>query len=299
MTGPLVKELDKGLFTKLRADLEEQGFTFSNLAYAAFQAKKEGLTVTLYLSGKLVVAGKRAAEFNEFYLEPELLGVAEAAPQEDVETHIGVDESGKGDFFGPLCVAAVFGGAVEVARLRSWGVKDSKLLTEKQILDLARKIRSELTHHIIRISPGKYNEVYAKFANLNKLLAWGHATCIENLHEKTGCKLAIIDQFAAEHVVATALKRKAINLELRQRHRAESDPIVAAASILARAAFVEGLEKLSEEAGFELPKGASQAVIKAGKALVARFGQESLGRFSKLHFKTRYHVLGLEPPSDV
>ena len=144
----------------------------------------------------------------------------------------------------------------------------------------------------MHIGPLKYNELYEKFGNLNLLLAWGHATVIEQLLQQTGCERVIIDKFAAEHVVETALRKKKQHAELIQRTKGEEDLVVAAASILARATFVRGLERLEKEVNQKLPKGASRMTIEAGKKLVSQQGGEALGRVGKLHFKTAQEILG-------
>ena len=166
------------------------------------------------------------------------------------------------------------------------GVKDSKTISEKTILALKKKIQKICPYSVVRLYPKKYNELYGNFRNLNRLLAWGHATAIAELVEKTGCKNVTIDQFASEDVVENALKQKKIETNLTQRHKGEADPVVAAASILARAAFVEGIAKLGDEVGMVLPKGASAQVTVAGKALVSKHGAHILETVAKLHFKT-------------
>lgn len=294
-----VTQLDKSLFNPLRSLLERQDFEFSAPPpYADLQAKKKGVSCTLYSSGKLVVQGKEMGEFIEFYLEPEILGAfsythPEAlAPPIEIEGRIGIDESGKGDFFGPLCVAGVFAEGAQIPLLIKLGVKDSKALSDAQVLAIAAKMRENgVVHHVVRINPAKYNELYSQFRNLNRLLAWGHATVIEALHNLTGCIKVTIDQFAAESVVELALKRKKITLELTQRTKAEELPVVAAASIFARAAFLDGLERLRKQYGITLPKGASQATIKAGQQFIEKHGKEALCQVGKLHFKTYQEVL--------
>ncbi|MDB6080985.1 MAG: rnhC [Chlamydiia bacterium] len=284
----------------LKKDLETQGFEFSQPPYTIFSAKKKGVSCTLYTSLKLTVQGKEMGSFIEFYLEPEILKelsytysekkLPTVTPQSEIG-RIGVDESGKGDFFGPLCIAAVFAEGKEIPRLTELGVKDSKNLNDPVILKLARIIQKDFQHSIIRIGPEKYNELYAKFGNLNSLLAWGHATAIENLSQTSHCTSVIIDQFAHEHVVINAIKRKGIEIELTQRHRGEEDVVVAAASILARAAFLDGLKKLELEAEMALPKGASKQVIDAGRKFIEKWGKEALVKVSKQHFKTTAQVL--------
>lgn len=294
-SGPFVKIIDLSTADKLKNDLIEQGFELSVPAYTIFSAKKKGCTCTLYQSGKLVVQGKEMPSFIEFYLEPQILKSVEytyAEMQIDLTARIGIDESGKGDFFGPLCIAGVFAEGADIPRLKTLGVKDSKLMTDTTIGKVSKHIRQDYVHHIVKINPLKYNELYAQFGNLNHLLAWGHATTIEQLVLKTNCHNVTIDQFAAERVVITALKRKKLEVALTQRHRAEEDLVVAAASILARQTFLDGLQKLSEELGIKLPKGASAATINAGKELYRKLGREGLGRAAKLHFKTLDAILG-------
>ena len=286
--NPFVAELTPEKEKKLIAYLKENDFEFSSPPHTKFAAKKTGLSVTLYQSGKLVVQGKEAKSFIEFFIEPEI--TQSFGNPENFFPHIGIDESGKGDFFGPLCVAGVFADDKAIYELKEWGVRDSKKLGDKEIHRLATKIKS-LPHHIVIINPTKYNEIYPKFGNLNSLLAWGHATAIEALIAKTGCSKVIIDQFANEQVVLGALKRKGLKPDLDQRHRGEEDLVVAAASILARDTFVRGLKALSDKVGLELPKGASSLTVQIGKQLKQR-SPELLHTVAKLHFKTLDQIEG-------
>lgn len=293
-TACFVATIDLGLADKLRNDLIEQGFKLSTPPYTIFSALKKGISCTLYNSGKLTVQGKEMEEFITFYLEPQILqSVAYSYPEAEVNMlpHIGIDESGKGDFFGPLCIAGVQADEEKIKDLLKIGVRDSKKITDSVIRKLSAQIKKICPHAVVFISPKKYNELYASFHNLNKLLGWGHATAISELVTKTGCTHVIIDQFASEHVVKNALKQKKIEVELTQRHRAEVDPVVAAASILARGAFLDGLENLGKQFEITLPKGASSLVVKIGKSLVKKFGPQILEEVAKLHFKTKEEVL--------
>ena len=297
----LVKQIDLSLKNKLLKDLESQGFEIKHPPYTLFQGIKKGISCTLYTSGKLVVQGSASGEFIEFYLEPEILGTFEQgydlSEDADLTPRIGVDESGKGDFFGPLCIAGVYAGPKELEILKKLGVKDSKLLTAPSIMKIANQIRTSVPHHIVRINPLKYNTLYSQFANLNLLLAWGHATVIEALAAETGCKRALIDQFTHLPLVENALKKKSLALEFSKKTKGESDPVVAAASILARAAFVDGLDKLSKNIGLELPKGASKQVVQTGQRLLREKGQPFLKEVAKLHFKTYDEILRNEGAS--
>lgn len=289
-----VTKIDLDLSEKIKNDLLDQGFELSTPPYTVFMAKKKGVSCTLYQSGKLMVQGKDKNDFISFYLEPEILKEFSFSYPEtlvDSTARIGIDEAGKGDFFGPLCIAGVYADEAGIKKLLDLGVRDSKRMRDKEIVALASEIKSLFPHSLVRLFPEKYNELYGKFKNLNSMLAWGHSTAIEELVEKTGCKTVIIDQFAGEHVVENALKRKKLEVSLTQRHYGEEDPVVAAASILARTGFVEGIDSLGKMVEMTLPKGASSQVIAAGKRVVLRHGKEILGKVAKLHFKTTGAVL--------
>lgn len=288
---PFVTEIESSKVEPLRKALIEQGFELSCPPYTHFAGKKKGLSVTLYTSLKLTVQGKEMAEFIEYFLEPQILGTFAythpvASKELDLTARLGVDEAGKGDFFGPLCIASVYGQGDDIKKMAELGIKDSKNLSDAVVLKLAEQIKKQFIHEVIRISPSKYNEMYASFGNLNSLLAWGHATAIEMVSKKSGCSNVVVDKFAHEHVVERAVARKKLQVTLTQKVRAEEDLVVASASILARAAFLDGMRKLSLECGFELPKGASEKVKEAARRAVATFGKEVLPKICKTHFKT-------------
>jgi ribonuclease HIII len=289
-----VVKVDVSIAPKMKADLIEQGFECSKPPYTVFSAKKKGVSCTLYESGKLTVQGKDMRQFIEFYLEPEVLKSFSFTYKEldiDKTPRIGVDETGKGDYFGPLCIAAVFAGNDDVVKLHEIGVTDSKKLTDPKAIAIGKKIQSQFQYHIVKINPAKYNEMYAKFKNLNRLLAWGHATVIKKLAELTQCNEVILDQFGDESLVINALGPHFQSLKLTQRHKGEEDIVVAAASILARKTFLEGMAQLSQEMQMELPKGASKQVVQAAKKLYERDGREGLAKAAKLHFKTTIEVI--------
>lgn len=289
---PFTATIDLKLAPKLKADLESQGFELTRIPYSVFSAKKKGVTCTLYESGKLTVQGKEMGEFLEFYLEPEILqSFAFSNPEVGVDPtpRIGLDEAGKGDYFGPLCIAGFY--TDRVADLVKMGVCDSKQLSDEKVLKLAKSLRAQFAYTVIRLFPLKYNELYKRFGNLNRLLAWAHVAALKDLVEKTGCREAILDQFANPGLVDSMVKQKNLDVHLTQRTKGESDPVVAAASILARAAFLEGMETLSQEAGRPLPKGAAAHVPRAGLEIAKAHGIETLEKYGKTHFKTHREIL--------
>lgn len=289
-----VAQVDTSLASKLKIDLQNFDFEFSKPAYTIFSAKKKGISVTLYESGKLMVQGKEMGEFIEFYLEPEILRAFNFShPEEYVDTtpHIGCDEAGKGDFFGPLCIAAVYGSTDDIKRLLKLGIRDTKKITDKRTLDLAKQIKDSTAHHIIKIGPEKYNELYYKFKNLNALLSWGHATAIEQLSEKTGCKKVLIDQFAKDAFIRPIILKKNKDLDLVLKTHAESDVLVASAAILARSTFLYALKDLGDKFEIELPKGASDKTKEVAISIVKKHGPEALATLCKKHFQTYEQVL--------
>jgi ribonuclease HIII len=289
----------------LRKFLQDQQFEFVERRYTIFFAQKAKLSVAVYEKGpKVVVQGKGTEEFVRFQLEPEILkeariGYEEVLNPEMFEPHFGIDESGKGDFFGPLVIAGAYVDRDIAHHLLNLGVTDSKRISsDNRIHQLADEINRTpgLISDVVLIGPEKYNLLYEKFANLNDLLAWGHARVIENLlQQKPDCQRSLSDKFASEQVIKRALLKQARQIQIDQRTKAESDIAVAAASILARDKFVQWLENRSKALGLQLPKGVSAAVKSAAKTVVEKGGGNALGTIAKMHFKTAAEVLGEGP----
>ena len=217
--------------------------------------------------------------------------------QQEVVAHIGIDEAGKGDYFGPLVVAGVYVDKQIAAQLLNAGVRDSKLISDARILALAEEIKviCQGKGHILSYSPERYNQVYQETSNLNLLLAKAHAQVIANLQKRTASTIALVDQFGDASLVPALLQKLGCHIGLEQRPRAEEDVAVAAASIVARAEFVQQIAKLSKSVGVSLPKGASNPdIIAVGREIVAGAGQETLGKVAKLHFKTTQAILQQE-----
>ncbi len=213
---------------------------------------------------------------------------------------IGTDEAGKGDYFGSLVTAGVYVDEVAAKELLACGIKDSKKLNDIRNIELANRITEICSRKfaIIEISPEKYNRLYENFKkegkNLNTLLGWSHAKVIEEVLSRVDCQVVVSDQFADEKVILSQLQAKGRGVKLVQMHKAEANIAVAAASILARARFLENLSKLSGRYQVNLPKGASSAVITTAREFVNRYDKESLGKVAKLHFKSTEEVFKLE-----
>ncbi len=292
--------LSLGQVTKLRALLEKLGFEFSPKEYTLLFAQKNKLSVAVYEKGpKVLVQGRDVEDFVQFELEPKILGEAKLGYEEVhlpemFEPHFGVDESGKGDFFGPLVIAGVYVDREIARKLLDAGVQDSKRIgSDARIGALAQIIRKTANGLVetVLIGPQKYNDLYQKFGNLNKLLGWGHARVIENLLAKNpDCPRALSDQFADARVVQQSLLRHGRKIDIEQRTKAESDIAVAAASILAREAFVSWLERRGKELGLRLERGASANVKETAKKLVEMKGSGALRDLAKIHFRTAHEV---------
>jgi ribonuclease HIII len=304
-------ELTEEQAATLKSCLDARNFTWREVPYARFAGEKDKTNVVFYESGKLVVQGKGTQEFVEFVLEPEVLQQAKLGYEavlnpELLLPRIGVDESGKGDFFGPMCVAGVYVNESVLAAWKDAGVRDSKnISSDKKISDLAKLIKDTpgCVTTVVPIGNEAYNRLYAKMRSVNNVLAWGHARVIENLmgqrHRMNPPPVrAISDQFAAsKRVVEKALMSMGRELELVQRHKAEEDLAVAAASILARDEFVKRLAAAGKDFGIELPKGAGTNVDAVAKELFSNYGAEVLTKISKMHFRTALRAQGLpEPP---
>ena len=269
--------------------------------YAVAAAEGDDCQIVLYQSGKCLVQGKGAADWVLFTLEPLVLGEArlgyeEVLNPESITPHMGVDESGKGDFFGPLVIAAAYVDPVIAKDLKAMNVRDSKTITsDKAAQDMAKKIRARLGDKfvVVSIGPAAYNRLYGTMGSVNRILAWGHARAIEKLLEKVpGCPRALSDQFGPEQQIQRALQQKGRKIKLEQRHKAESDIAVAAASVLARSAFLTAMDKLGQQVDVKLPKGASAQVKAAGTEIVKKHGGAKLLEVAKCHFKTTDDILG-------
>lgn len=297
----------------LRRKLQDRaGYEETSRDYADFCFEGPRVNVAYYpKKGKLLVQGSGADEFMEFVMlidpksgvsavsgkpaTPKAKAQAGMADSLDVRPHFGVDESGKGDYFGPLVIAGVYSDENTAAQLVKLGCQDSKAIPDdRKIAAIAAKVMAlpGVAYEVVCIGPKRYNELYAEFGNLNRLLAWGHARVIAALHEKVpSCPRALSDKFANEWVLKMALKKRNVPVILEQRTKGESDIAVAAASILARARFVKWMRDTAAASGCELPFGCSPHVTKAARVFVATHGQERLSDVAKLHFKTTAKVI--------
>lgn len=277
---------------EIKAFLEKKGYIFEPFNYAYWRAKGENVNATFYNSGKFLVQGKGTGDFVSKYIEKAQTAnnktkkEVKKANSHNYNCWIGTDESGKGDYFGPLVVASVMVNKENIPLLKELGVQDSKKIKDSTIEKIAYQIKNICEFSVITIMPEKYNELYDKFKNLNSLLAWGHARAIENILEKHDCKYAISDKFGKEELILNALMKKGKEVKLEQRHRAEDDIAVAAASIIARYEFIQKIKKLSNQFSMNFSKGASEKVKNEARLFLKKQNVNKLKSIAKLHFKT-------------
>ena len=294
-----VCKLTKKQIQQLNNILVCQGWEMDKVPYSFWRARKNKTTATAYESGKLSIQGKGTEELVQLIIEPEILKkvrlgyesiIAQQENPQMFQPHAGIDESGKGDYFGPLVIAAVFVDAASATALLELGVQDSKVIgSDKKIKTLASKIKTMTNGNfsVVTIGPEAYNRMYKKLQNINRILGWGHARVLENLLIKQPeCPRALSDQFGNKSTVLNALLEKGKKIKLEQRHRAESDIAVAAASILARDEFVRRLDGLSQKLDIALAKGASALVVETAAKIIAQQGVEALNLCAKTHFRT-------------
>ena len=269
----------------LKGALEERGFEMRTLQHAHFQARGEDVVVSAYRSGKVVVQGKGERAFLEGR------GLAEPQSAELDAPMVGSDESGKGDYFGPLVVAAVAAGPDQAAPLAQAGVKDSKKMSDGSVLRAAAAIRTICKHAVRALSPEQYNARHEAEGNVALFLATMHGeAAAAALKSAPESERVVIDQFTSVERLETALRKEGVDLPLEIRHRAEDNLAVAAASVLARAEFLIGLKELSYAHGLELPKGAGANVDRVARQIFEDGGMDALASIAKIHFKTTAKV---------
>lgn len=235
----------------------------------------------LYKKVNDLIFGERLFENNTTVDEPEY-------------AYIGTDESGKGDYFGPIVFAGVFITPGIGKVLKSIGVRDSKEISDGIIKQISSEIKKILKDNfdIVSISPEKYNQLWEKMGNLNRIMGWGHAKVIENLLNKCEASEAVSDKFGNEKIILDALQEKGRNIDLKQITKAERFTAVAAASILARESVINWFDVNSRKYKMELPKGSSSSdVEQTAKIILEKHGTETLSKLVKMHFKTSKKIL--------
>lgn len=289
------KALDK--IYKLKNQLQNEGFIADEPTKKQYNFEvnisrgKEKIKLMVYFGKKGIKTVLQGNPNSEFYRQIDsLLNFTLNFQSEELsepESYIGSDESGKGDFFGPLVVSAFALDYTTREKLKELNIKDSKEIFDYEI----RKTASELTKRfkdriaIVEIHPKKYNELYNSFKNLNSILIWAHSKAIEELQKKFHYTHIVIDKFCSEDLIRTELNKKINDYELILTEKAERFTGVAAASIIARSRVISWFRNKSAELKIELPLGASEKVNDVASHIKNKFGNEVLTELIKLHFK--------------
>lgn len=295
--------LDRQQGERLYRELGHGAFQFRPVEHAHWGAQGEDVSVVWYRSGKCVVQGKGLEVFVARHAE--LLGgparaasgrEAPAPPTSGTGPVAGSDESGKGDYFGPLTVAAVLVKPGQEEVLRRLDVVDSKLAGDERIRRAEGVLRRELVTAVRTLLPEAYNAAWAEVRNVNVLLGRLHAEVLNEVlrevPDPAGCRI-VVDRFGDGAHVTKHLTAHAARAAFTSIVRGEREPAVAAASFLARAAFLAGFEGLRADAGGTLPYGASDPrIVPIARGLFREGGRGWLGKFAKLHFKTTLAVTG-------
>lgn len=270
------------------AEIEERQYNYEFTA----SSDRDKIKVQVYFGKKgvkVVLQGNKDSllytEINQIISEQHQLDFMNKKNDEP-DTYIGSDESGKGDVFGPLITTAFYVDEKAKVKLASFGVRDSKDLSAVQIAQIAKKIRTEFPNNFetIPLYPEKYNELYDKFNNLNALLTWTHSKAISNMLDKFECNNVIVDKFSNRPINISSSRSKN-KIDILQIPKAESYIGVAAASIIARDTFTRWFTKMKYDL-FDFPKGASNNVEETVKFFIKKYSIEEIKKVSKIHFKT-------------
>lgn len=261
-----------------------------------FAAKVTDTSITGYKSGKILFQGagaeREANRWSSELIKPKVSAAkGDTLPPGFFQTSvIGSDETGTGDFFGPMTVAACFVSTDQIELIHELGVKDSKMLTDPLMRKIAPDLKEVLTYSILTLGNEKYNKVQAKGWSQGKIKALLHNQALKHvLNKMTPQKpdYILIDQFAERGIYYNHIKmeKEIIRENVLFSTKAEQLHVaVAAASILARVAFLEEMDRLSLDAGVTLPKGAGSKVDEVAAKIMLSKGEDYLSTITKKHF---------------
>ena len=278
--------------------------------YAVFQADDGDTVVTLYESGKAVFQGRDADLAADFWIETEKInsGSAKVTSSEDKEkkkevekkiplriSSIGSDEVGTGDYFGPIVVTATYVARENIDFLLELGVKDSKKMTDEDILRVVPEVIKKIPYNTYVLSNEQYNKVYGTDMNMNKMKAVLHNKVLSYFTDKKkyNYEYAVVDQFENpksyyKHLEDASFKVYGITFLTKAEDQCLS---VACASMISRYVFLKEMDKISNDIGMNLPKGAGEGIDSFGKEVVKKFGKEKLNKIAKLNFKNTERIL--------
>lgn len=281
--------LDDEKILKMKEFYKENIFP-SKSEYISTLIKLEDVTITIYHSNKVVFQGKNAEYEASVWGNPN-----DKILWKYLKEHIGSDEVGTGDYFGPMCVCASYVTDKDINWLNELGVNDSKTLTDEKIIKIAPELIKKIPYSQMSVDPLKYNSLIESGYNQGKIKAMLHNQVIHNLRTKLNkSKVAtIIDQFVTENKYYEYIKfTKNIEKDIIFETKADSKyPAVAVSSIIARYSFLVKMTTLSKSVGKIIPKGAGEQVDTFGKEFVKKYGEGKLKEYAKVHFANTKKIL--------
>ena len=267
------------------------------IPYVIFQAVDHDTVITLYTSNKVMFQGVSADVDATMWKE--MMGIADQ-PKEDFSKYhncnsVGSDEVGTGDYFGPIVVTATYVKKENVHDLEELGVGDSKKISDDKILKIAPIIAKKIKYRSIILSNKEYNEKYSKDVNMNKIKAIMHNKVLYQIinEEKPIIDYIIVDEFAREARYYEYIKESPnIQKNITFMTKAEDKNLaVACASIISRYIFLKEFDKLCDQVGVPLVKGAGKDVDTIGEEVVEKYNKDILKEIAKLNFKNTERIL--------
>ncbi|SEQ83504.1 ribonuclease HIII [Piscibacillus halophilus] len=267
--------------------------------HSVLVATMNGCKITAYESGKVLFQGQQHSQEAQKWESSETTSTkstnsksSQHSPGFLKQDHIGSDEAGTGDYFGPITVAAVYATEKQQALLRELGVKDSKTLKDPTIKSIVKDIlKTDIIYSSLTLSNEKYNKLQRKGWSQGRMKSWMHHHAIKNVLNRMDDSIdpsgILVDQFCKpeifhNHVKATGGQPRQ-DLTFMTKAESYSTP-VAAASMIARYRFIYEMARLSKEVGFDLQKGASKVVDQQIKRIIQSKGEAYLDQVAKVHF---------------
>ena len=278
-------------------------------AYAIFQADDADTVITLYESGKVVFQGISADIDANIWRETEIMLNGKAPEEKEKKekkedndktdyyfiNSIGSDEVGTGDYFGPIVVCASYVNKKDIAFLEELGVRDSKKLTDEKMLKIAPLIMKRIPYHAYILKNKEYNFLQEKGYNMNKIKAILHNKVLLGLMKNDNyiTDMVVVDQFTSPRSYYSFLKNEDnVFRKITFTTKAEDKCLsVACSSIISRYIFLKETEKIGEELGSFVPKGAGTMVDEFGKKIVSKYGKDKLNEVAKINFKNTEKIL--------
>ena len=270
--------------------------------YLEFRSRFNDVLISFYTSNKtkrtIIFDGALAEEeLNRWGLEPVIKEKKQVVKTEwiNLDTQIGSDEVGVGDFLLPMIVVAAYVSKTQIRKLRELGIDDSKKMSDEKIREIGPEVVKYFSFSKLTLRNDKYNEMYEKSENINSLKAKMHNRALANMKKKhPNAQFVFVDQFAAKDLYYSYLDEadEPIVKDIIFKTKGESYyPSVALASVIARYSFLLEQDKMSKEYGIEIPCGAGIKADKTAQVLLEKLGEEKFSKLVKKNFKNYKKII--------